>query len=345
MSESSRRFCTEPQTSAGKTQVREAHGAIRLIFFLYERRFTLDELERGFFGGQPLRPNDLLRRGAILHADIGIFVPGNLDRYPLVQDGGRRGWRGGSPHWDVGRQLLDSIAPAPVADAGALLWYRAVSAHLFRAGNLAELTTHLVRARQLFPQNPDILLDSAYLHMELSSPSIQASVEQLRADTVSVGVDSRRAELERSERFLRQVLVHAPGNADARVRLGYTLGALGRHKEAAIELRRALDAKPDSRRLYLAELFLGREDEALGMHAEARQCYERAASLYPGAQSPRLALSRLARQTGDRASAQRSLQSLTAVSDLESVDPWWEFYNPHEDDADGLLLRMRQMER
>ena len=54
---------------------------------------------------------------------------------------------------------------------------------------------------------------------------------------------------------------------------------------------------------------------------------------------------RLARQTGDRASAQRSLQSLTAVSDFESVDPWWEFYNPHEDDADGLLLRMRQMER
>ena len=106
--------------------------------------------------------NDVLLRGAVLHADIGMFVPGDFGRYPLVQDGGRRGWRGGSSHWEVGRQLLDSIAPAPSADAGALLWYRAVSAHLFRAGNLAELATHLSRARNVFPKSPDILFDSAY---------------------------------------------------------------------------------------------------------------------------------------------------------------------------------------
>jgi tetratricopeptide (TPR) repeat protein len=317
----------------------------QLIFFIYDRRFTLDELEQRFYGSEPLRANDVLLRGAVLHADIGIYVPGDLGRYPLVQDGGRRGWRGGSSHWEVGRQLLDSITPAPGADARALLWYRAVSAHLFRAGNLAELAAHLGRARDLFPKSPDILLDSASLHQELSSPPIQASIQQLRADSVSVAVNSRRSELERAERFLRQALALAPDDAGALVRLGHTLGELGRHKESAAELRKAIDARPDKPRLYLAELFLGRAEAALGRRDEARRHYERAASLYPNAQSPLLALSGLARQTGDRASAQRSLAGLVAVNDSEPFDPWWEFYQSHKDDADGLMARMQQIGR
>jgi len=129
------------------------------------------------------------------------------------------------------------------------------------------------------------------------------------------------------------------------VRLGHTLGELGRHKEAAAELRQAIDARPDKPRLYLAELFLGRAEAAIGRRDEARWHYERAASLYPNAQSPLLALSGLARQTGDRASAQRSLASLVAVNDSEPFDPWWEFYQSHKDDADALMARMQQIGR
>ena len=220
----------------------------QLIFSIYGRRLTLDELQRDFYGGRMLRANDVLSRGGVLHADIGIFVPGDVGRFPLVEDGGRRGWRGGSPHWEAGRQLLDGISPAASADAGALLWYRAVSAYLFRDGNLAELTVHLNRARQVFTQSPEVLFDSAYLHQELSSPSVQASVQQLRADDVSVRVDSRRAELQRAERFFREALMRAPNDSDGRIRFGHTLGELGRHNEAAGELRRAIEAGPDRRR-------------------------------------------------------------------------------------------------
>jgi tetratricopeptide (TPR) repeat protein len=234
---------------------------------------------------------------------------------------------------------------AASTDAGALLWYRAVSAHLFRDGNLAELTTHLTRARQVFPQSHDLLFDSAYLHQELSSPPVQASVEQLRANDVSVRVDSRRAELQRAERFFREALARAPDDADGRIRFGHTLGELGRHSEAATELRRAIEVKPDLQRLYLAELFLGREEEALGRHQEAARCYERAADLYPSAQSPRLALSRLARQTGDRVTAQYALRVLADETGVERVDPWWEFYEPHKDDAEVLMDRMRKIGR
>jgi tetratricopeptide (TPR) repeat protein len=239
--------------------------------------------------------------------------------------------------------LLDSITPAVGTDAGALLWYRAVSAHLFREGNLAEVTTHLNRARQVFPQSPDLLFDSAYLHQELSSPSIQASAEQLRAEDVSVKVDSRRSELQRAERFFREALMRHPDDAAGRIRFGHTLGELGRHDEAATTLRLAIETKPDRRELYFAELFLGRAEEALGRHAEAKRSYERAASLYPGAQSPKLAVSRLARRAGDQAGAQSVLRSLAEQTNVERGDPWWEYYEHHTADTDGLLKDMWEM--
>jgi hypothetical protein len=91
------------------------------------------------------------------------------------------------------------------------------------------------------------------------------------------------------------------------------------------------------------ELFLGREEEALGRSAEARRHYEQAAELYPSAQWPKLALSRLARQTGDRASAQGALLNPAAVSDVDVSDPWWTFFRPHTEDAGALMERMRKI--
>ncbi len=163
----------------------------RLIFFIHNRRFTLDELERIFYGKQTLRANELLRRSALLHADVAEFVAGGRSAAPLVDDGGRKGWRPGTLHWEIGRQLLDSVTPAPGGDAGALLWYRAVSAHLFREGRLDEVSAHLDKARRVFPNDPIFLLDSAYLHEELSSPAIQAAIQAVRADGVNVTVGSR----------------------------------------------------------------------------------------------------------------------------------------------------------
>ena len=314
----------------------------RMMFSIYSRRFTVDELQRSFFGNEPMRSNDVLRRGAVLHADIGILGEGNLGQYPLVQDGGRRGWQRGSAQWDVGRQLLDSITPTRAADEGALLWYRAVSAHFFHEGNLAALASHLSKGRQVFPQSADLWFDSGCLHQELSSPAIQASVRELRADNVGVAVGSRADELQRAERFFRQALTLAPGHATARLRLGHTLGELGRHAEAAAELQQVLAATPDRPHEYLALLFLGRAHEALGRANEARRYYQRAADLYPAAQSPRLALSRLAQHSGDRAGAQDAVRLLSARSNPARYDPWWDFYEAHKNDAADLMAELRR---
>ena len=178
----------------------------------------------------------MLRRGAVFHADIGIFVPGNLSRYPLVEDGGRKGWREGSSHWEIGRALLDGIMPSPGSDVERCSVSRGIRALLPRGQSR--------RARHAFESRPpgvpseaELFFDSAYLHQELSSPAIQASVQQVRADDVNVTVDSRGSELQRAEQFFRDGLARAPDDADARVRLGHTLGELGRHEEAAAELR------------------------------------------------------------------------------------------------------------
>jgi tetratricopeptide (TPR) repeat protein len=168
-------------------------------------------------------------------------------------------------------------------------------------------------------------------------------LQELRANSINVTVDSRRGELQRAERFLREALAMMPGDADARTRLGHALIELGRHKEAAAELRKAIEVKPDARLLYLAGLFLGRAEHALGRHAEARRLYEHAAELYPNAQSPWLALSQLARETGDRPRAQTSLQRLASLASEKPSDPWWSFYQPHHADADILLSQMRQL--
>jgi tetratricopeptide (TPR) repeat protein len=138
-----------------------------------------------------------------------------------------------------------------------------------------------------------------------------------------------KAELGRAERFFRDALTHDPHHLEARVRYGHTLGRLERHEEAAAQLRKAIADGASGDVGYLAQLILGREEEAIGNASSARAAYEGAAALRPNAQTPRLALSFLARRTGDRALAQRELQRLAGLPDAEArrEDPWWKYFS------------------
>jgi len=107
------------------------------------------------------------------------------------------------------------------------------------------------------------------------------------------------------------------------------LGALGRHEQAADALRTAIKDGASGELLYLAELFLGSQEMALDHNTQARARFEHAASLYPRAQSPRLALSQLSRRAGDRAGAQRELRVIAALpsDERQREDPWWSYYD------------------
>ena len=96
---------------------------------------------------------------------------------------------------------------------------------------------------------------------------------------------------------------------------------------------------------YHGELFLGAaEEETLANHEASRAAFERAASLYPPAQSPWLALSQLARRRRDRVGALQALQRVFALPATVTArhDPWWTYHLVQARNADALLDDLRR---
>ena len=311
----------------------------RFVIRIGDEQLTLDDVSRVFEG------NRTLRSGAVLHADIAMHGAGLVEhRVVVVEDGRGKGQRDAGIHWGIGRLVLDSLVPNPKDDPTARIWYRAASAFLLNDNDFSELLPHLEKAREVFPDDPGLLLDAAYVHEKLSSPALQAGIDDLRDRGVTISAEPRMIQLQRAEQLFARVIALTPDDVDAHVRRGRTLCELGRHDEAAALLRRVLDRDIEKDRRYLAELFLGRAEAASGRAEEAARRYENAAALYPDAQSPRLASSQLARASGDRAAALRHLAPvLERAHDSTSIDPWRDYFEPHAKDAADWLAAMRAL--
>ena len=292
--------------------------------------------------------NYLVRHGALLHGDVAILQPhamtasggvgrpsGGPERMRMeISDGQEVDLRQSAVHWELARMLLDLVVPrdgdrpAPGRDDMVRQWYRATASWMQLKEDHDKL--HLDRARQLFPSDPDILFLSACQRETYAGVPIQTAARSAVLPTgVSLDVGSERVELREAEGLFRRVLEIASDRAEARLRYGRVMGALGKHAEAAGELRRAVADLTDRQLLYYAELFLGGEEEALGNRDAARVAYEEAARLFPMAQSPLLALSQLARRYGDRGGALRAIERLFALpaeDRTEKDDPWWWYY-------------------
>ena len=309
--------------------------------------------------------NYILRRGALLHGDVAILAPqamdapgavqppvgGGLERFRMnISDGRQLDLRLSAVHWEIARMLLDFVTlrgsdrPDPGGDDMVRGWYRATAAWMQLTENHDKL--HLERARAIFPSDPDILFLSACQRETYAGPPIQAAVRSALLPTgVTIDVGSEHAELRQAETLFRRVLEIKPEFAEARLRFGRVLGLLGRHADAAVELRRAASELPETDQVYYAALFLGAEEEALGNREPARAAYERAVALAPRAQSPLLALSQLARRYGDRPEALRAIERLFSLPDEdrhEHDDPFWWYYVAQARNADDLLEALRQ---
>jgi tetratricopeptide (TPR) repeat protein len=159
---------------------------------------------------------------------------------------------------------------------------------------------------------------------------------------VTFGVDSARSELRRAEAFFRRALEIDPSLVEARLRRGRVLGVLGRHAEARTELLQTIVVTEDPLLLYYGELFLGSEEEALGNRDAAGAAYERAATLYPLAQSPQLGLSQLARRNGDRSGALKAMERMFSVhsDEAEPDDPWWTYHVAQGRNTEALFIEL-----
>jgi tetratricopeptide (TPR) repeat protein len=302
--------------------------------------------------------NGLVKRAALLHTDIALLVDSAADKLAhstpaavidprltrRIIDAQQVGVEYYGSHWDVARLLLDQVRPAPAEDVAVRDWYRAVAAVFASRSFLAESHVHLARGEALFPADAEIARALGLLHEAEAAPTIQRFVESMPpGDSLRSAIGSARTNLRRAQSSHRKAVALDGDSAEAHLHLGRVTGLLGGHEEASRELRRAIDGAREPRTSYYAWLFLGVEEDALGRADAAREAFDRAAALYPGAQSPWLALSQLARRRGDRAAARRFMDEAWSRSSNDRLrdDPWTTYVSGPNAQPDALLADVR----
>jgi tetratricopeptide (TPR) repeat protein len=347
---------------SGASTPRPAGGSRRVLYTGGELRHLRQLVKTVSSDGRPGPENDILKRGALLHADIAVGIkpgtglpnrpgPGGLTLF--MNDGQQLGLQNTISHWDMGRRLLDAVRPVdsksrlqtrpdPAVDDFVRRWYIAGAAYMTRIRNI-ELA-HFTRGLQLFPDDPDLLFFAASAHESFAGVRTQSVMRSLKARRdVTFGVKDEGAELRQAEQLYKRALERNPQLVEARIRLGRVLGLRGRHEEAIEQLKQGFSATEPLLQYY-AHLFVAGEFEALGNGAEARRSYEQAAAIEPLAQSPLFGLSRLADQAGDRAAAREAIARVLKLSpnDYERTDPWWVYDVAQSRDVDLLLADIRR---
>jgi len=312
-----------------------------------------------------LGDNHVLKRAAMLHTDAALGTRGDATgarrRTELFvfkfSDGQELGQVDSIGHWDMARFLLDmvkpdknALRPEPGRDDWVRRWYGTAIAYQLARMNFSVGTT--TRALELFREDAELLYLAGVVHEALASTAVQEAFRgtdfYLRS---SVGLSSRRGELNTAEGLFSRAVKLNPAVMQARLHLGHVLAEQGEHKKALAELTQALAAIKNPDLLYYGHLFFGRSAAALGQTPAARDAFEQAARLKPNAQSPLLALSHLAYAQGDTGEAAAMLARVAELPALDGDDPWWVynasvgrfFFEPlRQDIVETLRAEMRK---
>jgi hypothetical protein len=291
--------------------------------------------------------NELIKRAAMLHADVMIFGLAKEAHYStpdgarhasgeprriviLSKDGEPQGFAVTPAHWDFARHLLTALLPSASDDPFVPQWYNATTAHMFLNLRWDESEDHLEFARRTIGADARLEFDTGCLHERLASPTVTIVLDAVQRSPAPIGpVASRPDSLSKAEAAFKEAIRLDPEFLEARVRLGRVMTLRGRSEEALEFLRPVVEeGRAGSIVGYFAALFLGDVHERAGRHDAALAAYRQASTLYPEAQSPRLALSALAIARGDHAGGIVALQHLLGLPPDEQRrhDPWWLYY-------------------
>ena len=174
-------------------------------------------------------------------------------------------------------------------------------------------------------------------------PELQAARASVSRGNQEVRVAPARDEWERAAFFFKEVLTRQPAFAEARLRRGRVLSALGDYAEAAIELRTALSSLEDDTLRYYADMFLGTAEEGLGHFDAARDAYARARARFPRAQKPRLAISQIEFRLNRRQAAVDAIAPLFDPDPDPAGDPWTTYHISQARGADERLREVWQL--
>ena len=237
--------------------------------------------------------NYVLRRGALLHADIAMLVgegtePVSTTRAPgperirmNISDGLETDIGQVATHWEIARMLLDYVKPAGSRQARAGT-RRDGPPVVPRDGRVdadgwrATTRCTSIAAREIFPADPDLLFLSGCQRETYAAARIQSVIRTAVLPTgVRLDIGSDEDELRRAETFLGRAVKANPDMPEGRLHYGRVLSLRNRHAEAVSELRQALASMDDELLRYYGELFLGAAEEALGHFDAARDAYAR----------------------------------------------------------------------
>jgi tetratricopeptide (TPR) repeat protein len=158
-------------------------------------------------------------------------------------------------------------------------------------------------------------------------------------------VESAGEQLRLAADFFDRSLASDPTLVEARVRLAKVRLDQGKPREALALLQGVTSGVIDGTVSYYAHLVLGDASAFVGERDAAAAAYRRAATLYPTAQTPRLALSLLARSGGNAAAARTALAPVFSLPDdpMERPDPWWVYHKGEGRSASVLLAELTRM--
>jgi len=291
--------------------------------------------------------NRVLKQGALLHTDIALLKLGihhyiDLKNLHWAFDDGRLSPQPNNPHWEYALRLINEISPSPSKDPMAKQWYVATTAYMLSIRHLAYARKNIDSALKKYPSDSRILLYAGALHETWASPvsqNIQLPPSREPA------FESKEKELKQARELYLKAIEEDPDVAEAHLRLGRVLGLLGHPPQAIVELRHAAALSQDRQLSYYASLYLGYEFEMISRFKEARDQYERAAMLYPSAQSPLLALSHLSLSEDNTADAIKTIQEVFTLPRInrKEDDPLWIYDLSYVRDSDELIQNMRDM--
>jgi tetratricopeptide (TPR) repeat protein len=200
------------------------------------------------------------------------------------------------------------------------LWYLVVASRLQDVANLELLRTTLASGLERFPDDPELLLARGSLHeaeawLRLVDRSV--AVQIYMPDTLT----QWRSTVSEAEADFADARRKDPTLTEATLRWGRTRLMAGDEKDASAAFAAVTKSRAPSWMHYLAFLFDGARAEAETKVDHARDAYQQALTVIPGATSALLSLSRLAEKAGDSAAARR-WATMTLRKSPDDVDPW-----------------------